>query len=260
MKFSKKKFVSFTVEKKVRIIRDFIHEIEQNWISVNLRTELILQLQKCMNWSDDKDLNVLSERISIAEELDEFLTIMIPWEQQNYRELRDHDFLIFDKDDPARSANTIDLTIILYNLRSAFNVGSILRTSECIGVKKIVFCGYTPTPENKKVQVTSMGTYEHLQWDKSEDISAVIRQYKEQQCTIYGLETTSNAVDIYKNEISSPAVLILGNEAYGIPRNILEQCDNILKIPVAGWKNSLNVGVAFAVCGYEIFRQWELRD
>jgi len=214
----------------------------------------------CMLWSDDKELNALSERISVVEEIDEFLNIMVPWEQQNYRELRDHDFLIFSKDDPARSANTINLTIILYNLRSAFNVGSILRTSECLGVEKIIFCGYTPTPENKKVQDTSMGTYKYLQWEKDDDITAVIEKYKKLQYSIYSLETTSNAINIYKCSISSPVVLILGNEAHGIPRNVLEQCDRILQIPTSGWKNSLNVGVAFAISGYEILRQWTSGD
>jgi 23S rRNA (guanosine2251-2'-O)-methyltransferase len=260
MKYSQKKFSQFITSKQEKIISEFIISIQNSWHNKEERELLLTELKNCLNWSQKDTMQEISQNLKGVKDLEEFLSIMIPWEQQHHRELRDHDFLILNKDGKKESSEKLDLTVILHDLRSAFNVGSIIRTAECLGINKLIFSGYSPTPENLKVQKTSMGTHNVLQWEQTDDIRKVIRSFQEAGTMVYGLETTTNAQNIFKTDINSPAVLILGNEALGISRSILELCDKVIEIPTGGWKNSLNVGVAFAVAGYEILRKWRYRS
>jgi len=256
MKFSKKKFSEFSPDKQKKVIVEFINSIERKWDNKERRDQLLEELLNCIVWNEGEGWIEEISQLKKAENLDEFLQLTVPLVQEFGRELRDQDFLILQKDREKVEGKKLKITVILHDLRSAFNVGSIIRTSECLGVEKLIFSGYTPDPENRKVQETSMGTHEYIQWEKVASLPEVIRDLKMSGHKIYGLETTTHALDIYNNKISAPAVLILGNEALGISRDVLKLCDGVIKLPTAGWKNSLNVGVAFAVTGYEIFRKW----
>jgi len=259
MKYSNRKFRDFSRDKKIKVIGEFIRQIERNWHFPEKREDLLRELIKCISWSEEVELKNLSEQLDNLTELDKFLQLLVPWEQKNFRDLRDPDFLIWQKDGINESVNRLKLVVILNDLRSAFNVGNIMRTAECLGLEKIIFCGYTPTPKNRKVKETSMGTHSFLNWQHRADIIPLLEEYKKLGWDIYGLETTSNAKDIFTFNVPEPAVIILGNEAHGIPRKVLEFCDGIIRIPTGGWKNSLNVGVAFAVAGYELLRKWRYR-
>ncbi|KQC05998.1 MAG: hypothetical protein APR54_07850 [Candidatus Cloacimonas sp. SDB] len=259
MKYSNKKFRGFSRDKKLKVIGEFIREIEKNWQFPEKRKALLTNLLKCITWSEEVELKKIAVQLENVSELDKFLQLLVPWEQKNFRDLRDPDFLIWQKDGINESVTRLNLVVILHNLRSAFNVGNIMRTAECLGLEKIIFCGYTPTPENRKVKETSMGTHGLLDWQQRVEIFPLLEEYKTLGWNIYGLETTSNAENIFTSELPEPAVIVLGNEAHGIPRKVLEFCDGIIRIPTGGWKNSLNVGVAFAVAGYEILRKWKYR-
>jgi tRNA G18 (ribose-2'-O)-methylase SpoU len=143
----------------------------------------------------------------------------------------------------------------LDNLRSAFNVGSIFRTAECFGISKIYLCGYTPNPTNQKVTKTAMGTENFVDWEKCDSTDKLIRQLKNENVQIYALETVESAKLISEADIREPAAIVIGNEALGISSKILQLADEIIQIPIFGWKNSLNVGVATAICCYEIRRK-----
>jgi tRNA(Leu) C34 or U34 (ribose-2'-O)-methylase TrmL len=256
MKFSEKKFRQFTAEKQNLIIVRFIRKLELIWQDIEQRQQLLVELEKCLIWSKAEHNRQCSRKLSGIDQLYDFLNLMIPWEQENFRDLRDQDFLIRSEDGQQECKEKISLTVILHDLRSAFNTGSIIRTAECLGVEKLIFSGYTPVPDNKRVQDTSMGTYKYVSWEVTNDILLTISAFKDKGYTVYGLETTTHAEDIYSSAVQSPALLILGNEALGIPSEILNSCDKVLELPTGGWKNSLNVGAAFAAAGYEIYRQW----
>ncbi|HHE38156.1 MAG TPA: TrmH family RNA methyltransferase, partial [Candidatus Cloacimonetes bacterium] len=208
------------------------------------------------NYSDNEELTKISGLINIQMDLRKFLSITVPLEHKIGSNLKDNDFLILQKDGEKPEKKKIPLYLILDNLRSSFNVGSIFRTAECFGVSEILLCGYTATPENKKVRKTAMGTDKIVKWKYFERTEKAIEFLKNRNIKIYALETTSNAKPINEIEIPKSIALIFGNEALGISKEILRLTDKIVQIPLSGWKNSLNVGVTAGICCYEVSRQW----
>lgn len=148
--------------------------------------------------------------------------------------------------DPISHAPYLPITVYLDNLRSAFNVGSILRTMEAFRFESAYFAKNTPFADQKKLQDTSMGTYELI--DCHKDLSRLKRPW-------IALEVTESATPVYDFSFPTEMTLVLGNEAYGISEEVLNQCDHIVSIPLVGAKNSLNVASAFAIAAYEIRRQ-----
>lgn len=253
MKYSKKKFKSFELVKQHKIINEFIKEIHQNWDDHELRLELLQEFENCLNWLN-VPIHINLQKSTICE----FLEFAVPLERRLGQELTDFEIL---KQDGSRNPTPKQpLYLILDNLRSSFNVGSIFRTAECFGVKEILLCGYTATPDNDKVQKTAMGTTEFVDWQHFGKTEESIGFLKSKGVTIFALETTSNAKNISEVTFTKPSALILGNEALGISKEILELVDEVVSIPLAGWKNSLNVGVTAAITCYEVLKQWNVKQ
>ncbi len=260
MKYSKKKFKSFSLEMQIKIFLEFIMEIEKNWHEETLRVELLSNFQDCINYAEKKlkipELqSFLKDSNTKKITLREFLNYSIPFEQ-NYKNVKDNDFLVLKNDGSNISKNKIPLYLILDNLRSSFNIGSIFRTAECLGISQILLCGYSATPKNIKVQKTAMGTERYVNWKYFEKTENAILYLRNKNIKIFALETTTSSKSIYKVEFPPKCALIIGNEALGISKTILNLADEIINIPISGWKNSLNVGVCFAVVAFEIKRQW----
>jgi tRNA G18 (ribose-2'-O)-methylase SpoU len=146
--------------------------------------------------------------------------------------------------------------LILDHIRSAYNVGNIIRTSECLGAKEIQFVGYTPLPDNEMVMKTSMGTYDRVPWNHFHHLEDCIQHSKKQGRKIYALETSSRARPLDQLQFHDPFSIILGNERFGVESKILEEVDEIIKIPMMGVKNSLNVANCFSIFAFELYRQW----
>lgn len=149
-----------------------------------------------------------------------------------------------------------ELVVILDNIRSAHNVGSIFRTADGAGVKHLYLCGITPTPDdNPGLRKTSLGSEGIVTWSCHLNAVDLARQLKEEGYLLFALERTPNAVPVFQYKIadekrSSPMALILGNERAGVDPGLLALCDEVLSLPMAGQKTSLNVAVAFGVAAY----------
>lgn len=152
-------------------------------------------------------------------------------------------------DDKDSSTPFLDVHIVLNQLRSAFNVGSIMRTTESMRLGTLYFEGITPKATSDKVQKTAMGCHDKVPCVDLEDISVL-------KGPIIGLETAKNAISIYDYKFPKTFTLILGNEEYGLSDDWLKRCDQIVTIPMWGFKNSLNVASAFAIAAYEIRKQY----
>jgi len=257
MKFSEKKFLSFTREKQQKIWLEFIKAIESNWEIEKTRRELIADFSQCLAYLRQNGLNKIAEKLRNELNLREFLALVVPLERRFGRNMKDEDFLIFTQDGKETETEKIPLSLILDNLRSSFNIGSIFRTAECLGISEILLCGYSATPENPKVRKTAMGTEKKVKWQHFEKVEQAIDFCKNKNISVYALETASNAKKISEINFPNPLAVILGNEALGISKEILKSVDEVVQIPLAGWKNSLNVGVAAAICSYEIRQNWE---
>ena len=149
----------------------------------------------------------------------------------------------------------LPVTVILDNLRSAFNVGSVVRSADCIRAEKVIFTGYTAHPPHQKLEKTSLGAIPYVPWEYEEQPESAIIQLKEKGIPVIALETTNQSKTLWDYQFSLPVGLILGNEALGVSKDILKMADDIVEIPMMGFKNSINVAVAFGIVAHEIQRQ-----
>lgn len=145
--------------------------------------------------------------------------------------------------------------VILDNLRSAFNVGSIFRTADGVLVSKIYLCGITAHPPNAKLEKTALGVIPFVPWEYRENAEEVISEMHAQGIRVIALETTEESGCIWEYRFPMPVCLILGNEVTGLSPSVLSLADAVVEIPLMGYKNSINVAVAFGIAVYEIQRQ-----
>ena len=171
---------------------------------------------------------------------------------------------------------------ILQNVRSLYNVGSIFRTADAAGIKKLYLCGITPTPldrfgnKRKELAKVALGAEDYIQWEKignspsSVATIALIKKLKKDGHKIIALEQDERSIPYSKLNISIPThlaksmaertgrqknakfAIIVGDEVRGISKSILKYCDSIIEIPMRGKKESLNVSVAFGIAVYSL--------
>jgi tRNA G18 (ribose-2'-O)-methylase SpoU len=162
--------------------------------------------------------------------------------------------------DGQAAPDRLPLRLVLDNLRSAFNVGSIFRTAEGAGVEHIHLCGITPYPPHPKLERTARGATSLVPWSHHVDPMEAIRDLKADGFRLAALELTDRSVDYRGLPYTPPIGVILGHEVAGVTRPVLESCDWILEIPMRGRKNSLNVATAAGILLFEVLRQWEAQD
>lgn len=148
------------------------------------------------------------------------------------------------------------ISLILYNIRSAYNVGSIFRTADAAGVKKIFICGYSPTPNDKKVTKTALGAEKFIPWEYHRQTWRLLEKLRKDRVQIVALEQTKKSVNYRRFRPKFPMALVMGNEVGGLSRKILKYADKIIAIPMYGRKESLNVAVA---AGIAIFKTIEYK-
>ena len=148
--------------------------------------------------------------------------------------------------------------LLLHNIRSTHNVGSIFRTSDATGVRKLYFSGYTSEPIDRfgrarqDISKASLGAEKTVEWESVGDIKDLIKRLKKEKFKIIALEQDKRAVDYRKLKSGRKILIILGNEVDGIEKEILDLCDEIVEIPMLGSKESLNVSVATGVILYSL--------
>jgi len=146
----------------------------------------------------------------------------------------------------------MQLIFVLVSLRSLYNVGSIFRTADALGVKKIYLTGFTGTPKQAGVKKTALGAEDNIEWEKVSSTSKAIEQLKKDGYQIIGLEKSDISTDYRQWKPSDKVAILLGNEERGLSARILKQCDKVVHLPMEGVKESLNVSVAAGVIGYYV--------
>ena len=153
-----------------------------------------------------------------------------------------------------RITNRPHFSVLLDNIRSAWNVGSILRSADGFGFLHAYLCGITPTPDNEAVAKTSLGAEGYITWSSHKNAIELADKLKQQGWKIYILEETEKATDIRKLKAKpkDKAVLILGSEVTGVDPDLFQLADEVISIPMLGGKRSFNVSVAFAIAAYAL--------
>lgn len=142
------------------------------------------------------------------------------------------------------------LHLIANDIRSVQNVGSLLRTSDSLGIEKIWITGYTPTPEHRKVGKTALGAEGSVEWEQQLDVLAVISKLRANGFRIVGLELDPRAKNLSEYVPSEKTALLLGNEVSGIPPSLRDACDDLVSIEQQGMKESMNVAVSAGIAAY----------
>ncbi|MFA6410314.1 MAG: TrmH family RNA methyltransferase [Candidatus Buchananbacteria bacterium] len=145
-----------------------------------------------------------------------------------------------------------EIYLVAQNIRSLFNVGSLFRCADVFGVKKIYLCGYTGFPPRKEISKTALGADEWVAWEKQWQTHLVIKKLKKQGIKIIVLETAKDAKLLPSFKPKFPLALVVGSETSGVSKSILALADEVVKIPMLGKKESMNVAVAAAVALYDL--------
>lgn len=154
------------------------------------------------------------------------------------------------------------IVLVMHNIRSAHNAGSMFRTADGAGVTEIILSGYTPCPPKKDVlyltdadkamKKTALGAEISVPWKKVASLSHCLTRLKGEGYDVVALEQSEKSISYRKYKPSPMVALLVGNEVGGVDKKILKRCDAVLEIPMRGKKNSLNVSVAAGIALYQI--------
>ncbi len=152
--------------------------------------------------------------------------------------------------------NKKETIVILDNIRSTHNVGSIFRTSDALGISKIYLVGYTPKPVDKfgrpakEIAKTALGAEKTILWEGVKSIEPLLKKLQKEGFQVVAIEQSPKSVDYKKVKLGKRTALIIGNEVTGISKKVLSLCDVVAEIPMQGKKESLNVGVSFGIASF----------
>ncbi|MGB1268217.1 MAG: RNA methyltransferase [Flavobacteriaceae bacterium] len=156
-----------------------------------------------------------------------------------------------------KSATKTPIIVILDNIRSSNNVGSVFRSSDAFLIEKIYLCGITATPPNKDIQRTALGSTDSVQWEYKEDTLSLIEQLQAEGVYIASIEQAENAVmlDEFTPKKGQKIAIVMGNEVKGVQQNVVSASDTCVEIPQLGTKHSLNISVTCGIVLWDLLKK-----
>ena len=154
-----------------------------------------------------------------------------------------------------KEAKKTPIIVILDNVRSLNNIGSIFRTADAFLVEKIYLCGITATPPHKDIQKTALGATETVEWEYAEDVLQIVKKLQIEGKKIFAIEQAENAIMLndFKPEKEVTNAVIFGNEVKGVQQKVVTASDGVIEIPQLGSKHSLNIAVSAGVVLWDLF-------
>ena len=154
-------------------------------------------------------------------------------------------------------ADKLPLVVVLDNVRSLHNVGSVFRTCDAFRVSRLILCGITSKPPASEIHKTALGAEDSVEWEYYSDTLQTVISLREQGYTLIALEQCEGSIMLDSqsslSSIPSPIALILGNEVHGVSQDVIDKCQLCLEIPQSGTKHSLNVSVAAGIAIYHFY-------
>ncbi|PWA07664.1 RNA methyltransferase [Flavobacterium laiguense] len=154
------------------------------------------------------------------------------------------------------------LILVLDDIRSLHNIGSVFRTADAFLIEKIILCGITATPPNKEIHKTALGATETVTWEHHENVLEVIADLKKENIMTLAIEQVESSVFLqdFKVDKTQKYALIFGNEVYGVAQEAVALCDGCIEIPQLGTKHSLNISVSAGIVVWDLFKKlkWNL--
>ena len=162
--------------------------------------------------------------------------------------------------DEYKAAEKTPVVVILENIRSMHNVGSVFRTCDGFRVERLLLCGFTPKPPHRDIHKTALGATESVNWESYENTSYAIAELKKAGYTVYAIEQAHQSIMLHEIDmtINRKIAVIFGNEAEGVSDEAIASADACIEIPQAGSKHSFNISVAAGIVLWELFKRTNL--
>lgn len=159
--------------------------------------------------------------------------------------------------DDFKSAEKTPLILVLDDVRSLHNIGSVFRTADAFLIEKIYLCGITATPPNKEIHKTALGATETVAWEHGKEVLEVIAKLKQDNVSVFAIEQVENAVFLndFQPEKNQKYALVFGNEVFGVNQQAVLACDGTIEIPQLGSKHSLNISVSAGIVVWDLFQK-----
>ena len=159
--------------------------------------------------------------------------------------------------DEFKSSEKTPIIVVLDNIRSLNNIGSVFRTSDAFRIEKIFLCGITATPPHKDIHKTALGATDSVDWEYAENTLNVLKALKSQGITTIAIEQAEDSVKLHQFSPSSEGryAVVFGNEVKGVQQEVVDACNMVLEIPQIGTKHSLNISVSCGVILWDIFQK-----
>ncbi len=156
-----------------------------------------------------------------------------------------------------KASEKTPIIVVLDNIRSLNNIGSVFRTSDAFRIEKIYLCGITAIPPNKEIHKTALGSTESVDWEYAEDTLDVLNRLKVQGVTTLAIEQAEKSLKLndFAPKDDTKYAVILGNEVKGVQQEVVNASDAVLEIPQVGTKHSLNISVSCGVVLWDIFQK-----
>lgn len=173
------------------------------------------------------------------------------------RKLEVHELNRLDVDE-FKKVEKYPVVIVLDNVRSQNNIGSVFRTADAFRIEKVVLTGICSTPPNKEIHKTALGAENSVDWEYFEKCTDAVESLKKDGFTIISIEQVEGSISLEKFDIDQKTkyALILGNEVKGVDQNVVQASDYAIEIPQEGTKHSLNVSITAGIVMWEFFRKF----
>ena len=158
-----------------------------------------------------------------------------------------------------KDAEKTPLIIILDDVRSLHNIGSVFRTADGFLIEKFYLCGITATPPNKEINKTALGATETVAWEHREDLLGLIKDLQNEKIPVYAVEQVENSISLESFLPNGKTALIFGNEVFGVSQEAVKICDGSIEIPQLGTKHSLNISVTTGIVIWDLFCKLNFR-
>jgi len=174
--------------------------------------------------------------------------------EENYRKLKLEELNRLSNEEYSKVAK-FPIVVVLDNIRSMNNVGSVFRTSDCFRIKKVMLCGITATPPHREIRKTAIGAEETVEWEYLEHTTDAIHQLKKEGYKIAAIEQTDNSIGLSQFIPTEKTAIVFGNEVDGVSEEAINLCDTVVEIPQFGTKHSFNIAVSAGVVIWEMHKK-----
>ncbi|WP_353103853.1 RNA methyltransferase [Myroides odoratus] len=159
--------------------------------------------------------------------------------------------------DEFKTSDKTPIIVVLDDVRSLHNIGSVFRTCDAFLVEKVYLCGITATPPNKEIHKTALGATETVAWEYVKDVVEVVERLKAEGVSVQAIEQVENSVMLndFQIEGGQKYALVFGNEVKGVSQGVVDLSDGVIEIPQIGTKHSLNIAVSTGIVIWDLFQQ-----